>query len=208
MGKNKIKAVIFDIGGVLTRVTISRHYKPMCKALRVDFKKFLDIRKKYVGKARLGEISTREYISSISRDLGIKYGDLLREWMKYKLQDFKIRRDVEKTIKKLRKSYIVGSLTNIIELHDKVREANKIHQLFDFSIRSFKVRMGKPKEGMYLLLLKKLRSIDKSIKPEEIIFIDDHESCIKGARKLGIRGILFKDNKQILEALKKQGITL
>lgn len=199
MMKSEIKAVVFDIGGVLEKGSEIEHYSPLCKALKIDLELFHKIRKKYLKKARIGKLSTKQYLLSISKEIGIEYKDLFRKWIKYKRKAFKKNRGVESIIRRLKKhGYKVGSLTNIIEIHHKIRHENKIYDIFDFNICSFMIGIDKPKSRIYKLLIKKLEA-----KPEEIVFIDDYDEYLEPAKKVGMHTILFKNHKQLIKELKK-----
>ena len=45
-------------------------------------------------------------------------------------------------------------------------------------------------------------------KPEEVIFIDDKETDIEKAKRLGINAILFKNTKRLISDLKILGISV
>ena len=46
------------------------------------------------------------------------------------------------------------------------------------------------------------------LKPEECIFIDDLKETLKPARKLGMKTILFRNNKQLVRDLRKFNIKI
>ena len=134
-----VKAIIFDIGGVLDKGKPEEHWAELCKSLNLDFEKFQAIRKKYTDDARIGKLSTKEYVSKIAKDLGLKYEDLFSNWLRTKRENMKIDKEIENLIKNLKKKgYKVATLSNIIELHHQVRIENKAYGLFDFAVISFK----------------------------------------------------------------------
>jgi hypothetical protein len=45
-------------------------------------------------------------------------------------------------------------------------------------------------------------------KTKEASFIDDYQICLDGAKKLGMKTILFKNNKQLIKDLKKLGVLM
>jgi len=195
-----IKAIIFDIGGVLDKGGWKEHYLPMCKELGIDKDKFSKSQKKHVKKAKIGKIITSEYMLLVAKDLGINKKELYRSWIKWKRKALVKDRNVEKIIKELKdKGYIVGTLTNIVEIHEKIRLEKKIYDLFDFKLRSFKEKCCKPQLKFYKLIFKKL----KKVKPSEIIFIDDWDGALIPAKKLGMKTILFKDAEQLKSDLKR-----
>jgi epoxide hydrolase-like predicted phosphatase len=63
----------------------------------------------------------------------------------------------------------------------------------DLIIYSHEEGMQKPDPRFYGLLSERL-----GVQPGEIVFLDDVEICITGARTCGIHAILFKDNAQAI----------
>ena len=59
----------------------------------------------------------------------------------------------------------------------------------------------KPDPEIYKKALKRMK-----LKPEETVFIDDIKKFVKGAEKIGIKGIHFKNSKQLIKDLKKLNV--
>lgn len=72
----------------------------------------------------------------------------------------------------------------------------------DGALFSYEVKLIKPDLEIYRTLLRKF-----DLKPEECVFMDDLEANIKGAQAVGINGIVFKNQKDAIEQLKKYGVT-
>ena len=195
----KIKAIIFDIGGVMVQGNnMKTHYDPLIKFMKLDKKDFFKSYKKYVHKASRGKISSKKMIYSIAKELNVDKEKLLANWIKYKKKSIKKNLKLEKIIKKLKKKgYIVGSMSGVLDLHYKLCNEKKVYDIFDFNICSFKVKCNKPDIKIYKLLLKKLK-----LKPKEILFIDDTKECLPPAKKLGMKTILYKNNNQLKKELK------
>ena len=61
--------------------------------------------------------------------------------------------------------------------------------------------------GVYSYLPLGWRVLKKiGLKPEQTVFIDDMKSFIRGARKVGIHTIRFKNRAQLIKDLRKLGI--
>ena len=56
---------------------------------------------------------------------------------------------------------------------------------------------------IYELLLKNVRNKDKKIKPSNILFVDNREWNLIPPRKLGMKTILFENNKQLAKDLRE-----
>lgn len=66
----------------------------------------------------------------------------------------------------------------------------------DGTLFSYADKMGKPDREIYQCLCDRFHLI-----PEETVFLDDREENIEGARKLGIHGIVFKNEFQAKKEL-------
>lgn len=202
---SKIKAIVFDIGGVLDKGTWQEHYIPLCKELNVDMDKFDVPFKKHFKDYSAGKISTEEFMGLIAKEIKVDPKELLDKWITIKNTSLTENHDVRETIIKLKgKNYRVVALTNINPLHHKLRIEKNLYDLFEFSICSCEVGICKPDMEIYKLLLEKLKGIPQ----EQMIFIDDNEDCLVPARKLGINTILFKNPKQLEKDLRKLGVKI
>ena len=199
-----IKAIIFDIGGILDKGKPEEHWAELCKSLNLDIEKFQAARQKYKYLARIGKLSTKKHISNIAKEVGLKYRDLFSNWLRTKRENMKIDKEIKNLIKNLKKKgYKVGTVSNTIKLHYQVRLENKAYNLLDFSVISFKEGVDKPNLKIYQKALNKLK-----LPPEEIVFIDDYERNLKPAADLGMKTILFKNNKQLVRDLRKFGVAV
>jgi len=192
--------IIFDIGGVMVQGNnMKTHYEPLIKSLNLDKEKFFKSYKKYVHKTSRGKLTGKKMISLIAKDLKTNKDKLLKNWIKYKKKSIKKNIELEKYIKKLKKQrYRVGSMSGVLDLHYKLCKEKNIYNVFDFNICSFKAKCNKPDMKIYKLLIKKLK-----LPPKEIIFIDDTKECLIPAKKLGMKTILYKNNRQLKKELRK-----
>ena len=111
-------------------------------------------------------------------------------------------KDLLKILKKLRKKYKTGILSNLVSHHKKnLLKKYKISKIVDVSLYSCDIAARKPERKAFRIVLKKL-----DVKPSQTIFIDDMESHVIGAKKAGLKTILFKNNKQLFRDLKKFGV--
>ena len=123
---------------------------------------------------------------------------LLENWIKYKKKSVKKNFELERLYKKLKKYYVVASMSGVLDLHYKLFEEKNIYDIFQFNIYSFKVGTNKPDLKIYKLLLRKLK-----LSPKEVLFIDDNPICITPAKKMGMKTILYKNNNQLKKELKR-----
>lgn len=69
--------------------------------------------------------------------------------------------------------------------------------LMDGGLFSYEVKQVKPEPEIFASLLERC----PSIRPEESVFFDDSAANIKAARRLGFRGIVFRDPAQAMAEL-------
>ena len=146
-----------------------------------------------------GKISEDEYINHLT-----KGADVSKEKIK-ELFRKNINIPVEGTmdiIKRLEGNY------NLILLSDYPKEWKEFllennKEIEIFKIKYFSCDYGKIKsDGDFFKYVIK----DLNISPEDSIFIDDLERNVETASKYGIKGIVFRNSKQLEEELKKVGL--
>lgn len=204
MTKNKYKALIFDMGGVVIFYDNQIAAKNMSKLIKIPSEKIFkiidDSHEKFTIDYELGALS-KHYWEIIAKKLGVEKipeKKFNRLWKGI----FWPNKPMIKLIKKLRKNYKIAILSNTGKLHEKyLSKKYKFQNLFHIEIYSFEEKARKPGKKIYQIALKKLK-----VRPSEAVFIDDRLENTKGAEKIGIKGIQFKNNKQFLQELKKLGI--
>ena len=114
-----------------------------------------------------------------------------------------LRKKIEE-LTKIKNDYYVGILSDQSYFSKKAL-LEKYSLLGDFkpNVISCDEGIRKPNKKIYELLKKKLDKIDKKIKYNEILFIDNRNWNLKPAKKLGMKTILFKNNKQTKKKLNK-----
>ena len=105
-------------------------------------------------------------------------------------------------IRKLKKRYKVGLLSNTNEFHyERYISKVEVFPLFDSVTLSFEVKVMKPGEGIYRDAVGKLKVL-----PRECVYIDDIEAYAEGARRLGMKGIRYVTHGELLESLGAAGV--
>jgi putative hydrolase of the HAD superfamily len=69
-------------------------------------------------------------------------------------------------------------------------------QLVDVIIYSYEVGLAKPDPRVYRLLCDRL-----SVRPGEVVFVDDRPENVKGASELGIHAVLHESTEQSIKAV-------
>lgn len=97
------------------------------------------------------------------------------------------------------KGYKLYYLSNMSEhVKGSNPEAFAFTERMDGGIYSCEVHLIKPDPAIYRSLLEKYGLV-----PEECLFIDDHPENIAAGKRLGIKGIVFRDQEQLMADLDK-----
>ena len=207
--ENKIKAIIFDIGGVLALgnnpVKINNQYRSLgvhqyiSKKLKITLDQWFDAIYLTYADAVEGKISGIKAISIIAKNLNKSKRKLEKIIIKGYKKNYKKNKSLYRLAFKLKKQgYKIAILSDQWYLSNKALYIEKYLKKFNTVIISYKVKTRKPKPKIYKLTLRKLK-----IKPEQALFIDNQIWNTKPAKKLGFKTIVFKNNKQLFQNLKK-----
>lgn len=184
-----IKAVIFDIGGVLrNNIDVKRFWKSSkgSKRLREDF--------------GTGKLSIKEFISKGSKLLNLSEEEFFKEYKKA-YDNTRLNKKVFNIYKKIRLNKYLLSDTNPLHTNFEKKKYKKIAAKKIFL--SHNIGMRKNKVETFKFIIKKAK-----LNPEEVIMIDDEPKNLDNAKKLGMCTILFKNAKQLKKDLKKFGINI
>jgi putative hydrolase of the HAD superfamily len=145
-----------------------------------------------------GKISRGEYLAVFSEVSGKRTGEIYDRMVELA----KIDPTMIEFMAELKKSYKLGLLTNSSDNTRKYIEQAELDKLFDEMVFSHEVGMIKPDRKIYEYALKKL-----AVKPEQVVFIDDKPENVAAAKKLGIRGIIFKSTKKLKQDFLEGGLS-
>ena len=196
-----IKAIIFDLGGVLVDWNPAYLFDNIFDD--ADKKKFF-----------FDNVCTPDWNEEQDAGLPIKEATELLvaqhpEWKEH-IEAFYGRweemlggpiHDTVAILKKLKERghYKLYALTNwSAELFPKALELYEFLHWFDGRVVSGEEKMRKPAPEFYQLLLQRY-----NLQPDEVIFIDDNLRNIKAAEAIGIKSIPFSSPAQLHEDLKK-----
>ncbi|HSL43570.1 MAG TPA: HAD family phosphatase [Anaerolineales bacterium] len=194
-----IKAVFFDLGGVIVRTEFQAPRQQLADRLGIDYD---DLNKLIFDsdssvRASTGEITSEEHwISVIQR---LKRPDTERQSIR---DEFFAGDIVDRTlleyIRSLRGKYKTGLISNAWgDLRDFIAR-EKFDDAFDKMIISAEVGAMKPEPKIFQIALEQF-----GVSPNEAVFVDDFYINIEGCEKVGIKGIHFKDPETALQQLKE-----
>lgn len=194
-----IRAVFFDLGGVLLRTEFQAPRQQLAERLGMDYDDLVrivfDSESGY--QATLGQISSDEHWDSIIKRLKRPASELEAIRAEFFAGDI-LDRTLLDYLRSLRGRYKTGLISNAWgDLRDYiVRE--KFDDAFDSIIISAEVGAAKPEARIFQIALEQL-----GVSPPEAVFVDDFLINIEGCEKVGMKGIHFRDPESALRQLKK-----
>ena len=148
--------------------------------------------------ADVGRVTEDELFDYLSNLSGEPADDIYREFMSY----VNINSEIVDLIIRLKEKYKIVLLSNALAswLH-KILENNDRYRIFDHMVISGEEGIRKPSEQIYRLALSRA-----GIDARDAVFIDDNEKNTLAAESVGIHGIVYKDNENLISDLKALGI--
>lgn len=212
--RKQVSTIIFDVGGVLQigpKPRISRKdlhvsgvHEIIAKKLKISLDQYFDSIDSYYVKSIEGQISKKKLLSAISSNLSCSAKKLEKLYLKIYRKKYHKNKGLFKIVKQLKKKgYRIAILSDQWHLSKEALIPKKDQKIFEKTIISCEVGMRKPGKEIYDLILERLK-----ISPGESIFIDNQPWNIFTASKLGMKTILFIDNKKTKKQLSEFGIKL
>ncbi len=194
-----IRAVIFDLGGVLLRTDNPAPRVALAKRLGKTRAELEDIvfGNPVMQQAERGQATQQEAWDEIARRLGLppeQIPGVLDEFFAGDVVDFSLIR----LIQSLRPAYTTALLSNnwVPDLAWFIREKLRIEDAFDVIVNSAQVGMVKPFPEIYHFTLHAVGA-----RPEEAVLVDDAARNIEGAEAVGMHAVHFTGAEQARHAL-------
>ena len=197
-----IKAVFFDLGGVILRTEYQAPRQHLAESFGMDYD---DIDKVVFGgggngsaaRATVGEITEEEHWQNVMKALKLPASEFERVREEFFAGDV-IDHEIVEFLRSIKTKYKVGLISNAWSgLRDYiVRE--KFDDAFHHMVISAEVGVAKPDPKIYHIALEQLQ-----VKPKEAVFVDDFIENVNACEKVGMKGIHFKDSESALQQLKK-----
>ena len=190
-----IRAIVFDIGGVLEitpNLGVDAKWEQKLHLEPGEINKRLN----QVWKGgSMGTISEEQIHKSIGEIMEMSEA-LVNEYMEDVWREYLGALNVELAdyFRSLRPKYKTAIISNsFVGAREKEAEHYQFDTICDFIIYSHEVGLRKPDPRIFTLTCERL-----GLQPSEVIFLDDHDEVMTSARELGIYCIQFRDNAQAI----------
>ena len=193
-----IRAVIFDLGGVLVRTEDRTPRTRLADRLGLTYNELsaLIFDSPSAHQAMKGEITAAEHWEAAQEALGIPQDEIEKMKLDFWGGDT-LDENLVNYLRDLRPQYKTALLSNAWDdLRQMIEEEWKIDDAFDEIIISAEVGLVKPDASIYQRMI-----ADLDIVPAEAVFVDDFPENVAGARSQGLHTVQFNDSAQALRDL-------
>jgi putative hydrolase of the HAD superfamily len=190
-----IKAVIWDMGGVLLREEDASPRLKLAEQHSIDLEKLYQLvfNSRSAKLAGIGAISEDDHWITVARELGIPE-DSLSDFRNTFWSGDRVDATLIEFLQSLRPEYKTALLSNAwTGTRKALEEYYNCLGVFDAVVISAEVKLAKPDPAIYRLILDQLK-----VAPREAIFVDDLIENIQSACDLGINAVHFRNTGQTL----------
>jgi len=210
-----IKAVIFDLGGVLVRTEDRTPRVQLAQRLGMTYAELSDLifNGDSAKQAAVGAITTEAHWEYIRQRLQLssqEFQRVPRQRLQLSSQEFQrvpeefwsgdqVDQSLVALLRSLRPQYKTALLSNAWDdLRDVLANSWRIIDAFDEAIISAEVGVVKPEARIYQIALDRL-----AVNANEAVFVDDFVENVTGARQVGMHAIHFQHPTQAKDELLK-----
>jgi epoxide hydrolase-like predicted phosphatase len=190
-----IQAVVFDIGGILEitpSLAVTERWESRLGLEAGEINKRMEDVWHGGG---IGTISEADVHRALAERFGFDERQV-DEFMGWIWREYLGSANTEliEYARRLRPRYRTGILSNsFVGAREREQAAYGFEDLVDEIIYSHECGLSKPDPAIYALARERLR-----VAPEQMVFLDDYEPNVEGARQAGIHAVLYKDNAQAI----------
>ena len=195
-----IRAVVFDIGGVLEITPdhgVDRLWEPRLGLPAGEI--LVRMRDIWRG-GSIGTITLDDVHEALKDRLGLDdqkvaqyMADLWREYLGT------ANTELIEYARELRPRYRTGIVSNsFVGAREREQAAYGFEDLVEEIVYSHEAGFSKPDPRIYALICSRL-----SVPPEQMVFLDDSDVCVAGARDAGIHAVRYQSSAQAIAAIEK-----
>lgn len=195
-----IRAVFFDIGGVLVRMENhdKRHEWEARLGVPREYLTRLVFDSEIAARAMTGEVPEEAIWKYVAETLGLSDEQLPQFHSDFWAGDL-LDTDLAQFMQTLRPRHKVGIISNAWSDARRVLDRKfNLGSYVDDAIYSAEVKLAKPDVRIFRLALERL-----DVRAEEAVFVDDVLENVQAAQSLGMKGVQFKSTEQTIHDVKR-----
>ena len=198
-----IKAVIFDIGGVILRTEDRQPRIQLEKrlGLKPGDAEYIVFNSEMGQKAQRGEITSSRLWAWVQEYFKFDYRQLARFQEEFWAGD-QIDWEMVELIASLRNRFQLAIISNAMDnLPETIARFDPDDELFEVIVGSAAEKIMKPDPRIFKIALDRLHVL-----PNEAVFIDDFAHNIKGAQEVGLQTIHFQPSIDLQKEIALLGV--
>jgi len=195
MKSERIKAIVFDMGGVFIQTKDTQPRNQLAQRLGLTYEALSQIvfQSDTAQKATVGAIDELVHWDFLAQHFNLSMEDMIKFWDEFWGGDF-LDKDLLEYARNLKEVYPIGLLSNAWNgARDFLIRKYGFLDIFDVSVFSAEVKMAKPDPSIYQWILNAMH-----VTAGETIFVDDFIENIEAAQDLGFKTVHFKQTEQAI----------
>jgi epoxide hydrolase-like predicted phosphatase len=193
-----IRAIFFDLGGVILRTEYQTPRQHLAERLNMEYDDLVRLvfESETSRKASIGVLTADEHWDALMVRLKRPVSEAQRIRDEFFGGDV-LDHELIQLIRTLHNKYKIGLISNAWNDLRQYIAKQKFDDCFDGITISAEVGEVKPDARIYQVALEQLQA-----RADEAVFVDDFQVNIEGCEKVGMQGILFKDPDKVKQKLK------
>lgn len=196
---NEIKAIVFDMGGVIIMTCDDTPRQKLAQDLGVSIEHLKNevFYSQTAIMSETGLLSKYDHWSAVLKGLGFDLACNLKEIDAAFWAGDYIDNELMNYIQSLKKKYQIGLLSNAFKsAREWLNNSFDFLDAFDVSVFSYEVGMRKPDPAIFQLMCEKM-----NVLPSQTVFIDDMLVNVEGAQRAGMCAIHFQGRDKFIKEL-------
>ena len=186
-----VKAVIFDMGGILEAPFDDVLFPELARMLGVPEPWLRQQRSRHALALTEGRMTLREFYARVAREAD-RPGDpetvVARHLAVYEAATGPLDTGALRLVEALRRRHVVACLTNTEVEVGRFNRGRGLYRAFHRAFLSTELGLHKPGRAIFDRALAELDCV-----PAEVVFTDDKLENVSGAQTAGLHGILYRD---------------
>jgi epoxide hydrolase-like predicted phosphatase len=197
----QVSAVVFDVGGVLEVNPATGWAERWEGRLGLTARELAQRIDRLWSGGDIGAVTLTEIERRTADALHLDDGDLLElmndAWAEYLGS---LNRPLAEYFRRLRPRFRTGILSNsFVGAREREQDGYGFQDMCDTIVYSHEVGHLKPEPVVYGIVCERL-----GVAPREVLFLDDVQANVDGARAVGMRAVTFLNNRQAISDLEAQ----